>query len=100
MSERRAQDVLTKCLERIAEGHTTRLIMDVAGIAELDGTAARHLIRVARCAALMGCKTIISGLTPSVARRVVEEGWTSRRSRRRGRSRPRSGARSRGTRAT
>ncbi|MCA9715874.1 MAG: PAS domain S-box protein [Myxococcales bacterium] len=74
MSERRAQDVLTKCLERIAEGHTTRLIMDVAGIAELDGTAARHLIRVARCAALMGCKTIISGLTPSVARRVVEEG--------------------------
>ena len=43
-------------------------------VAVVDTAVANHLIRMTKAARLMGCESIVSGLSPSVARTIVELG--------------------------
>ena len=49
-------------------------ILDISGVAVVDTAVANHLIRMTKAARLMGCESIVSGLSPSVARTIVELG--------------------------
>ena len=74
VDSRRAEDIMQRMLEKIAEKQATMFILDISGVAVVDTAVANHLIRMTRAAQLMGCDTIVSGLSPSVARTIVELG--------------------------
>jgi rsbT co-antagonist protein RsbR len=74
LDSRRAEDVMQRMLEQIAEKRAEMFILDISGVAVVDTAVANHLIRMTKAAQLMGCDTIVSGLSPSVARTIVELG--------------------------
>jgi PAS domain S-box-containing protein len=70
----RAQHIMEATLAMIAETRAKRLIIDISGVAHVDEQVAAALTRVTKAAALMGCVSTISGVSPEVARTVVELG--------------------------
>lgn len=74
VDSRRAQDIMQRMLEQIAEKRATVFILDISGVAVVDTAVANHLIRMTKAARLMGSYTIVSGLSPSVAQTIVELG--------------------------
>ena len=50
------------------------LLLDIGGVAIVDTAVANHLIKIAKAAVLMGCKTIISGISPAIAQTITELG--------------------------
>ena len=71
---RRAQDIMTQILERIALDQCSVAILDISGVPVVDTAVANHLIKLAQAAKLMGCHCTISGISPSIARTMVELG--------------------------
>jgi rsbT co-antagonist protein RsbR len=74
LDSRRAQDIMQRMLEQVAEKQAVVFILDISGVAVVDTAVANHLIRMTKAARLMGCETIVSGLSPSVAQTIVELG--------------------------
>jgi len=74
LDSRRAEDIMQRMLEQIAERQAVMFILDISGVAVVDTAVANHLIRMTKAAQLMGCDTTVSGLSPSVARTIVELG--------------------------
>jgi rsbT co-antagonist protein RsbR len=74
LDSRRAEDIMQRMLEQVAEKEAVMFILDISGVAVVDTAVANHLIRMTKAARLMGCDTIVSGLSPSVARTIVELG--------------------------
>mgnify|MGYP006267622595 CR=1 FL=1 len=74
VDSRRAQDIMQRMLEQIAEKRATVFILDISGVAVVDTAVANHLIRMTKAARLMGSYTVVSGLSPSVAQTIVELG--------------------------
>jgi rsbT co-antagonist protein RsbR len=74
LDSRRAEDIMQRMLEQVAEKQAIVFILDISGVAVVDTAVANHLIRMTKAARLMGCETIVSGLSPSVARTIVELG--------------------------
>lgn len=74
VDSRRAQDIMQRMLEQIADKRATVFILDISGVAVVDTAVANHLIRMTKAARLMGSQTIVSGLSPSVAQTIVELG--------------------------
>jgi len=74
LDSRRAQDIMQRMLEQVAEKEAVVFILDISGVAVVDTAVANHLIRMTKAARLMGCETIVSGVSPSVARTIVELG--------------------------
>ncbi len=74
VDSRRAQDIMQRMLERIAEERAVVFILDISGVAVMDTAVANHLIRMTKAARLMGAYTIVSGLSPAVAQTIVELG--------------------------
>ncbi len=74
LDSQRAEDIMQRMLEKIAEKQAVKFILDISGVAVVDTAVANHLIRMTKAARLMGCETIVSGLSPSVARTIVELG--------------------------
>lgn len=70
----RAQDIMDKTLNRIAETRAKVFVMDISGVGAMDTAVANQLIKITKATQLMGCETIISGLSPSIARTLVELG--------------------------
>ncbi|CTQ53334.1 Stressosome protein RsbRA [Roseibium album] len=74
LDSQRAEDIMLRMLEKIAEKQARMFILDISGVAVVDTAVANHLIRMTKAARLMGCDTIVSGLSPAVARTIVELG--------------------------
>ena len=74
VDSRRAQDIMQRMLERIAEKRAQVFILDISGVAVVDTAVANHLIRMTKAARLMGAYTVVSGVSPAVAQTVVELG--------------------------
>lgn len=74
VDSQRAEDIMQRMLEKIAEKEASIFILDISGVAVVDTAVANHLIRMTKAARLMGCESIVSGLSPSVARTIVELG--------------------------
>jgi methyl-accepting chemotaxis protein len=74
VDSKRAVDIMNKALSSIADTRASTLLLDIGGVAVVDTAVANHLIKIAKAAVLMGCKTIISGISPSIAQTIAELG--------------------------
>lgn len=70
----RAQQMMETMLEKIVETTAKVMILDISGVAALDTAVANHLIKITKATKLMGCVSIISGVSPSVAQTIVTLG--------------------------
>jgi rsbT co-antagonist protein RsbR len=70
----RAQDIMNKSLSKIAIERTKVFILDISGVASVDTAVANQLIKITKATQLMGCDAIISGISPSIARTIIELG--------------------------
>ncbi len=74
VDSKRSVDIMNKALTSIADTRASTLLLDIGGVAIVDTAVANHLIKIAKAAVLMGCKTIISGISPAIAQTIVELG--------------------------
>lgn len=70
----RTDDVMRKALTRINETRPKVFILDISGVPTVDEAVANQLIKITKATRLMGCETIISGLSPAIAYAMVELG--------------------------
>jgi len=71
---RRAQQVMENLLERIVSTESEVAILDIAGVPTMDTKVAQHLVITAQAAAMLGAKTIITGVSPSSAQTMTKLG--------------------------
>ena len=74
VDSKRSVDIMNKALSSIADTRANTLLLDIGGVAVVDTAVANHLIKIAKAAVLMGCKTIISGISPAIAQTIAELG--------------------------
>ena len=74
VDSKRSQDIMNKALSSIVDHRARTLMLDIGGVAMVDTAVANHLIKIAKAAVLMGCKTIISGISPAIAQTITELG--------------------------
>jgi methyl-accepting chemotaxis protein len=74
VDSKRSLDIMNKALSSIADTRASTLLLDIGGVAVVDTAVANHLIKIAKAAILMGCKTIISGISPAIAQTIAELG--------------------------
>lgn len=74
VDSKRAQDVMSAVLKKIAESHARFLILDISGVAVMDTAVANHLFKITKATRLMGCVCTISGVSPAIAETIVSLG--------------------------
>jgi rsbT co-antagonist protein RsbR len=74
VDSQRTKDIMEKVLTRIAESRARVFVMDISGVVTVDTAVADHFIRITKATQLMGCESVISGISPSVAQTLVELG--------------------------
>lgn len=74
IDSKRAQDIMNNSLIKISETHAQSFILDISGVAVVDTAVANHLIKITKATRLMGCESIISGVSPAIAQTIVELG--------------------------
>jgi methyl-accepting chemotaxis protein len=74
VDSKRSVDIMNKALSSIADTRASTLLLDIGGVAIVDTAVANHLIKIAKAAVLMGCSTIISGISPAIAQTIAELG--------------------------
>jgi len=70
----RALDITSKVLSEISQQKSSYFILDISGVGIIDTSVANHLIKITKATRLMGCETMISGLSPEVANTIVDLG--------------------------
>ncbi|HLL64188.1 MAG TPA: PAS domain S-box protein [Micromonosporaceae bacterium] len=70
----RASRLTESLLERIAMDQAEVVILDVSGVPTIDSGVARHLLKTAEAARLMGTASILSGVRPEIAQSMVHLG--------------------------
>lgn len=70
----RTQDIMNKTLSEIAKTRAKVFVLDISGVSAMDTAVANQLIKITKATQLMGCETIISGVSPAIARTLVELG--------------------------
>jgi rsbT co-antagonist protein RsbR len=70
----RAQQVMESVLTRIGEEQARVLLLDIAGVAVVDTQVADYLLKTTAAVRLLGARTILTGISPQVARTIVELG--------------------------
>lgn len=70
----RAQDIMDAMLNKVAKLQTRVFILDISGVAVVDTAVANHIIKMTKATSLMGCKCVMSGISPSIAQTMVELG--------------------------
>ncbi len=74
IDSKRAVDIMEKTLGSIAENRASTLVIDISGVAVVDTAVANHLIKITKAAVLMGCQSLISGISPAIAQTITELG--------------------------
>ena len=70
----RAQDIMKAVLRSISDSRAKVFIMDISGVPVVDTAVANHIIKITRATRLMGCQSVLSGVSPTIAQTVVELG--------------------------
>ncbi len=69
-ASRMTEDLLTA----ITRGAARTAILDLTGLLDIDTTTIEHLVRTSRAVGLLGCRCLLSGISPVVATAIVELG--------------------------
>lgn len=70
----RAQQIMETLLTKTVEQQAKVIILDIAGVAVVDTKVANHLLETTAGVRLLGAKTILTGISPHVARTMVKLG--------------------------
>jgi anti-anti-sigma regulatory factor len=70
----RASQVLETLLHGIDQHNITVVILDITGVPEVDAPVASALARVSAAVRLLGARMVLTGIQPSIARTLVEQG--------------------------
>lgn len=74
MDSVKSQKVMEDILINIKEQSTRVALIDIAGINIVDSSVAAHLVKIAKATRLMGCRAIVSGISPLIAQNIVNLG--------------------------
>ncbi|AXE29317.1 anti-anti-sigma factor [Chromobacterium phragmitis] len=74
IDSQRSQSIMEGVLNKIATTRARVFIMDISGVAVVDSAVANHLIKITKATRLMGCESLVSGLSPAIAQTVVHLG--------------------------
>jgi rsbT co-antagonist protein RsbR len=74
LDSKRAQDLMQGILTKINATQSKMAILDISGVAVVDTAVANHIIKITKATQLMGCRCIISGISPAIAQTMVELG--------------------------
>lgn len=74
VDSKRAQDIMNAVLSAIARTQSRIFILDISGVGIVDTAVANHLIKITKATRLMGCESIISGISPAIAQTMIELG--------------------------
>jgi|GEM_PF-4228286 len=75
MDEKRGAQFIESLLSGIQEHAAKTVLIDVTGVPSIDAPVAEQLLRAARAARLLGTRTALVGISPDVARTMVEMGF-------------------------
>ncbi len=70
----RSQVTMDGLLKEIEKKEAKVVILDILGVLSVDTAVANHLVKITKATKLMGCDCIISGMSPEVAKTMVELG--------------------------
>jgi rsbT co-antagonist protein RsbR len=70
----RARQLTEQLLGAIRDNRATVVVIDITGVATIDETVANHLVQTVEASRLMGASTILTGLSPDIARTLVDLG--------------------------
>lgn len=70
----RAQHMMDSMLNKILESGAQVIILDIQGVVAIDTAVANHLIKITKATKLMGCECLLSGISPAVAKTVIQLG--------------------------
>jgi PAS domain S-box-containing protein len=74
VNEGRAAHIMEKLLDAIVKSRIRVAILDLTGVEDVDTTTAGHLMRIARAAALIGSRCVLSGISPRIAQTMTAIG--------------------------
>lgn len=74
IDSRRASNMMSAVLHKIAETRAKVFIIDIGGVSIVDTAVANHLIKITQAARLMGCTCLLSGVSPAIAQTTIELG--------------------------
>lgn len=74
LTSERAAELSQGILLDIARLRASRLVLDLGGVPVVDTAVATHLLRIVSAAALLGCKSVLTGIRPEVAQIIISLG--------------------------
>lgn len=74
LSRSRAEHAVDSVLRAVGAHGAETVIIDVTGAAALDGEVAELLVRAIRAIALLGCRSMLVGISPAAAQTLVSGG--------------------------
>lgn len=72
VDERRAARMTESLLAAIVSARASVTVIDLTGIGRVNAGVATHLLKMVRAAELLGCRSLICGISPEVALATVE----------------------------
>jgi rsbT co-antagonist protein RsbR len=70
----RARQLTEQLLGAIQDNRARVVVIDITGVATIDGTVANHLVQTVEASRLMGASTILTGLSSEIAQTLVDLG--------------------------
>ncbi|WP_379967741.1 ATP-binding protein [Ectobacillus sp. sgz5001026] len=70
----RAKKIREKTLVRISELKAQQLIIDISGVPFVDTAVVNHLFKIVKGIKLLGCSTILTGISAEIADTMIELG--------------------------
>jgi rsbT co-antagonist protein RsbR len=70
----RAYQIMETVLVQVVEQQARVMILDIAGVPVVDTKVADHILKTTAAVQLLGAQTILTGISASVARTVVQLG--------------------------
>lgn len=70
----RAKKIRERTLIRVKELKAHQLIIDISGVPYVDTAVVNHLFKIVKGIKLLGCSTILTGISPEIADTMIELG--------------------------
>ena len=70
----RADQLMEEVLLKVVEKQAHVIIIDIAGVPVVDTKVADHLLKTTEAVRLLGAQTILSGISPTIAKTIVNLG--------------------------
>ncbi|MBN1843855.1 MAG: STAS domain-containing protein [Deltaproteobacteria bacterium] len=74
IDSKQAQEIMENILTRISDSGSKVIILDILGVATVDTAVANYILKITRATGLMGCRCIVSGISPAIAQTLVNLG--------------------------